>query len=87
MSAIVTHKRKQSAAQHLGLAPLKSVSLCDQAYAKLKDAIAQTDIYNQRQPLRLQRQINSGHVATQHQEQGLKHQRLRWSGHTHFVHP
>ena len=45
----VTHKRKQSAAEQLGLAPLKTVSLCDQAYAKLKDAIANTDIYNQRQ--------------------------------------
>jgi len=37
----------------LTLAPLKSVSLRDQAYAKLKDAIAHTDIYGQRQPLRL----------------------------------
>jgi DNA-binding GntR family transcriptional regulator len=53
MSVFVTHKRKHSAAEHLGLAPLKTVSLCDQAYAKLKDAIANTDIYNQRQPLRL----------------------------------
>jgi DNA-binding GntR family transcriptional regulator len=53
MSAFVTHKRKHGTAEHLGLAPLKSVSLCDQAYAKLKEAIAQTDIYNQQQPLRL----------------------------------
>ena len=53
MSAFVIHKGGHSAAGHLGLGPLNAVSLCDQAYAKLKDAIANTDIYNQRQPLRL----------------------------------
>lgn len=37
----------------LALAPLNAVSLRDQAYALLKDAIAKTDIYSQRQPLRL----------------------------------
>ena len=37
----------------LALAPLNSVSLRDQAYALLKDAIASTDIYSQRHPLRL----------------------------------
>src|ERR1700758_5328525 len=37
----------------LALAPLNSVSLRDQAYALLKDAIASTDIYSQRQQLRL----------------------------------
>src|SRR5579863_3142905 len=48
MSVSVKHS-----AGHLGLVPLTAVSLCDQAYAKLKDAIASTDIYSQRQPLRL----------------------------------
>jgi DNA-binding GntR family transcriptional regulator len=37
----------------LALAPLNSVSLRDQAYALLKDAIADTDIYSERRPLRL----------------------------------
>jgi len=37
----------------LALAPLNAVSLRDQAYALLKDAIASTDIYSQRHPLRL----------------------------------
>jgi DNA-binding GntR family transcriptional regulator len=37
----------------LALAPLTSVSLRDQAYALLKEAIAGTDIYSSRQPLRL----------------------------------
>jgi DNA-binding GntR family transcriptional regulator len=41
------------AAGQLALAPLNSMSLRDQAYALLKDAIAATDIYSQRQPLRL----------------------------------
>jgi DNA-binding GntR family transcriptional regulator len=50
---LLTHGRKHSTAGHLALAPLTAVSLTDQAYAKLKDAIANTDIYNQRQPLRL----------------------------------
>ena len=41
-------------AGQLGLAPLNSMSLRDQAYALLKDAIAGTDIYSTpRQPLRL----------------------------------
>src|SRR5215468_1039668 len=40
-------------AGQLALAPLNSMSLRDQAYALLKDAIAATDIYSQRQPLRL----------------------------------
>jgi DNA-binding GntR family transcriptional regulator len=44
---------EQSNAGGLTLAPLKAVSLRDQAYAKLKDAIANTDIYGQRQSLRL----------------------------------
>ena len=37
----------------LALAPLNLVSLRDQAYALLKDAIAHTDIYSHRRPLRL----------------------------------
>jgi DNA-binding GntR family transcriptional regulator len=37
----------------LGLTPLHSASLRDQAYVLLKDAIAATDIYSQRQDLRL----------------------------------
>jgi len=41
------------AAGQLALAPLNSMSLRDQAYALLKDAIAATDIYSQRQALRL----------------------------------
>src|SRR5215471_5474001 len=41
------------AAGQLSLAPLNSMSLRDQAYALLKDAIANTDIYSQRQSLRL----------------------------------
>jgi DNA-binding GntR family transcriptional regulator len=52
MSAIVTPGEKHTARQ-LGLAPLNAVSLRDQAYALLKEAIANTDIYGQRQPLRL----------------------------------
>ena len=41
------------AARQLALAPINSMSLRDQAYTLLKDAIAGTDIYSQRQPLRL----------------------------------
>jgi len=41
------------AAGRLALTPINSMSLRDQAYALLKDAIAGTDIYSQRQPLRL----------------------------------
>jgi DNA-binding GntR family transcriptional regulator len=37
----------------LGLTPLNSASLRDQAYVLLKDAISATDIYSQRQNLRL----------------------------------
>jgi DNA-binding GntR family transcriptional regulator len=37
----------------LALSPLNSASLRDQAYVLLKDAIAATDIYSQRQDLRL----------------------------------
>jgi DNA-binding GntR family transcriptional regulator len=40
-------------AESLALSPLNAVSLRDQAYALLKDAIADADIYSERQPLRL----------------------------------
>ena len=49
----LTESETGSAAGQLALAPLNSVSLRDQAYALLKDAIAHTDIYSQRQTLRL----------------------------------
>jgi DNA-binding GntR family transcriptional regulator len=53
MSAKATlHSTRRTAGQ-LALAPLNAVSLRDQAYAKLKDAIANTDIYSQRHTLRL----------------------------------
>jgi DNA-binding GntR family transcriptional regulator len=53
MSAIVTQMNAARTAGQLALAPLNATSLRDQAYAKLKEAIANTDIYNQREPLRL----------------------------------
>ena len=53
MSAIVKPDKGAGTARRLGLAPLNSVSLRDQAYALLKDAIAKTDIYGHREPLRL----------------------------------
>ena len=52
MNAILK-SRGSSAAGKLALAPLNAVSLCDQAYAKLKDAIAGMDIYSHREALRL----------------------------------
>ena len=51
MNAILK-SRGSSAAGKLALAPLNAVSLCDQAYAKLKDAIAGMDIYSHREALR-----------------------------------
>src|SRR5438874_2648665 len=53
MRAIATLLRKHRPAGRLALAPLNSVSLRDQAYTLLKDAIASTDIYSEREPLRL----------------------------------
>ncbi|MGB6606094.1 MAG: GntR family transcriptional regulator [Steroidobacteraceae bacterium] len=48
------HRRRLGiTANRLALSPLNSVSLRDQAYALLKDAIAGTDIYSQREPMRL----------------------------------
>src|ERR1700720_4874567 len=53
MRAIATLLSKRRPAGQLALAPVNSVSLRDQAHALLKDAIASTDIYSERQPLRL----------------------------------
>jgi DNA-binding GntR family transcriptional regulator len=53
MSASVTTQGTIRIAGQLALAPLNSMSLRDQAYALLKEAISSTDIYSQRQPLRL----------------------------------
>ena len=52
MSAIATLRNRRGAGG-LGLRPLKPLSLKDQAYARIKEAIANTDIYSDRQPLRL----------------------------------
>ena len=52
MSAIATVRNRRGAGG-LGLRPLKPMSLKDQAYARIKEAIANTDIYSDRQPLRL----------------------------------
>jgi DNA-binding GntR family transcriptional regulator len=54
MSAIVSPARIADISGKLRLAPLNAMSLRDQAYALLKDAIAGTDIYSQRQRLRLE---------------------------------
>ena len=52
--------RQPVPAAPLALGPLNATSLRDQAYALLKDAIATTDIYNQRQELRLdERQLTT----------------------------
>jgi DNA-binding GntR family transcriptional regulator len=53
MSAIASLRRSRKTAGQLALTPLTSVSLRDQAYALLKEAIANTDIYGEKQPLRL----------------------------------
>jgi len=53
MSAIITPDENTTALRQLALSPLNSMSLRDQAYVLLKDAIAATDIYSQRQALRL----------------------------------
>ncbi|MBV8496570.1 MAG: GntR family transcriptional regulator [Gammaproteobacteria bacterium] len=45
--------RRRRPVGRLALAPLRAVSLRDQAYARLKEAIANSDIYGQRQQLRL----------------------------------
>ena len=45
--------RNRRGPEALGLLPLKPMSLRDQAYARIKEAIANTDIYSDRRPLRL----------------------------------
>src|SRR5471030_2441520 len=53
MNTIASVRRPRDTAGPLALTPLNSISLRDQAYALLKDAIADTDIYSERRPLRL----------------------------------
>jgi DNA-binding GntR family transcriptional regulator len=53
MSTLATAIQARNIAGPLTLAPLNSVSLRDQAYALLKDAISDTDIYSERRPIRL----------------------------------
>ncbi|HEY1725503.1 MAG TPA: GntR family transcriptional regulator [Steroidobacteraceae bacterium] len=53
MNSVVAMRPIRNMAGPLALSPLNAVSLRDQAYALLKDAIADTDIYSERQPLRL----------------------------------
>jgi len=52
VSAIATTRNRRGPGG-LGLRPLNPVSLKDQAYVRIKEAIANTDIYSDRQPLRL----------------------------------
>ncbi len=60
MNSIATLVQRSSAAAPLALAPLNAISLRDQAYALLKDAIADTDIYDPQQELRLdERQLTA----------------------------
>jgi len=60
MSDIKSVVRRDAAQTALALQPLNAVSLRDQAYALLKDAIAATDIYGRRDELRLdERQLTA----------------------------
>jgi DNA-binding GntR family transcriptional regulator len=60
MNTIATLVQRSSSAAPLALAPLNSTSLRDQAYALLKNAIADTDIYDPNQELRLdERQLTT----------------------------
>src|SRR6202023_3648684 len=60
MNTIATLVQRTSAATPLALAPLNATSLRDQAYALLKNAIADTDIYDPSQELRLdERQLTT----------------------------
>ena len=60
MSVISKVLRRSGTPAPLTLSPLNAVSLRDQAYALLKDAIAATDIYGERQELRLdERQLTA----------------------------
>ncbi len=53
MSSTVTMLERVASAAPLALAPLNAMSLRDQAHALLKNAIADTDIYDPNQELRL----------------------------------
>ena len=60
MSVTTKVVRRASSQAPLALSPLNAVSLRDQAYALLKDAIAATDIYGQHEDLRLdERQLTA----------------------------
>ena len=60
MGAITRPLRRTRPAAPLTLSPLNATSLRDQAYALLKEAIAATDIYNERQEIRLdERQLTA----------------------------
>src|SRR3979411_1676710 len=60
MNSIVSLVQRTSAATPLALAPLNATSLRDQAFALLKNAIADTDIYDPQQELRLdERQLTA----------------------------
>src|SRR6202795_1881302 len=60
MNTIATLVQRTSSAAPLALAPLNATSLRDQAYTLLKNAIADTDIYDPQQELRLdERQLTT----------------------------
>ena len=60
MNSIVTLVQRTTAATPLALTPLNATSLRDQAYTLLKNAIADTDIYDPQQELRLdERQLTT----------------------------
>lgn len=60
MNSIVSLVQRTTAAAPLALTPLNATSLRDQAYALLKNAIADTDIYDPQQELRLdERQLTT----------------------------
>ena len=60
MNSIVSLVQRTTAATPLALAPLNATSLRDQAYLLLKSAIADTDIYDPQQELRLdERQLTT----------------------------
>ena len=53
MRAVVRQVAGKRSGGELELAPLNAISLRDEAYALLKDAIANADIYSRRWRLRL----------------------------------
>ncbi len=60
MNTIAALVQRTSSAAPLALAPLNATSLRDQAYTLLKNAIADTDIYDPNQELRLdERQLTT----------------------------